>query len=281
MLKDNLFVIDDYAPTAFDHRDLETKASRLLRAQGNVSGRGRLRSDLSERPAYPPRGIIISTGEQHPPGQSVVARTLIVELDQADIDIEKLIELQERAGDLARAMAGYIAWLAPQMPELPEKLRETFRGARARATNGTEHLRIPEAAAHLWIGLQCGLTYAQEIGAIRADQKAELQDKCWEAFREIGKEQVKIVEEENPVRRFLDVLHTLLTQGRGIIIEKEEARPEVKPGVEFLGWFDDEFLYLDPEATYQSVARFCRESGEYFQIRQERLSGSWSKTAFQ
>ena len=80
LLKDVLFVVDDYAPGAMDRRELETKASRLLRSQGNLAGRGRLKSDLTERLAYPPRGLILATGEQHPPGQSLLARTLVVEL---------------------------------------------------------------------------------------------------------------------------------------------------------------------------------------------------------
>jgi hypothetical protein len=70
--KDSQFVIDDYAPTPLDYREMELKrAWGLLRAQGNRAGRGRLKSDMTERPAYYPRGIIISTSEQHPPGQSV------------------------------------------------------------------------------------------------------------------------------------------------------------------------------------------------------------------
>ncbi len=66
LLKDILFVIDDYAPSSLDTREMQTKAARILRSQGNLAGRGRLRSDLSERPAFPPRGMILSTGEQHP-----------------------------------------------------------------------------------------------------------------------------------------------------------------------------------------------------------------------
>jgi len=134
LLKDSLFVIDDYAPAALDHREVEAKAARLLRSQGNISGRGRLRSDLSERPAFAPRGIILSTGEQHPPGQSLLARTLILELDHADIDMNLLTELQNRAGRLSHAMGGYIRWLAPQMTDMPQLLRETWQGARSKAT---------------------------------------------------------------------------------------------------------------------------------------------------
>src|SRR5258708_759452 len=65
VLKDLPFVIDDYAPKhALDARELEAKASRLLRAQGNLSGRGRLRSDSTERPSRPPRGLVGATGER-------------------------------------------------------------------------------------------------------------------------------------------------------------------------------------------------------------------------
>lgn len=273
LLKDSLFVIDDYAPSALDHREMETKASRLLRAQGNLAGRGRLRADLSERPAFVPRGIIISTGEQHPPGQSLLARTLVIEMDRAEVDIDALTEAQKQSGRLPHAMAGYIEWLKPQMGHMPKLLRETFQGARRRATTVGGHLRIPEAAAHLWLGLHCGLSYAEDIGALSATEATGLQEKCWEAFLEIGRGQAQVVEEEKPTRRFLAVLSNLITQGRGLLLSKDEiiTSTEPKPGVDFLGWKDDESLYLLSEPAFAAVARFCRDTGEPFPIRQERL----------
>ena len=277
LLKDSLFVIDDYAPSALDHRELESKAARLLRSQGNISGRGRLRSDLTERPAFPPRGIIISTGEQHPPGQSLLARTLIVEMTDASINMDALTRAQEQSGELAHAMAGYIAWLAPQMSVLPEKLRETFTRTRAKAHRGGDHLRIPEAVAHLWLGLHAGLIYAEEIGAISETGAKDLQGRCWKAFEDLGQEQAKIVEEEKPTRRFLGVLYTIIAQGRATLLPKDESPPEAKPGVDFVGWRDDDFLYLLPEATFAAVVSFCRDTGEHFPIRQERLKKDLAK----
>src|SRR5262249_16437007 len=94
ILKDALFVIDDYAPSGADARELELKAARVLRAQGNLAGRGRLRADLSDRPAFPPRGLILSTGEQRPPGQSIVARLLLIEMDPGTVDLGRLTEAQ-------------------------------------------------------------------------------------------------------------------------------------------------------------------------------------------
>jgi hypothetical protein len=97
LLKDTVFVIDDYAPGAHDARELDQKAARLLRTAGNGAGRGRLRADLTERPAYPPRGFIISMGEQHPSGQSILARALVIEVNQSLIDMPALTMLQEQA----------------------------------------------------------------------------------------------------------------------------------------------------------------------------------------
>lgn len=279
LLKDSLFAIDDYVPTGLDYREMEMKASRLLRAQGNLAGRARLRADLTERSAFHPRGIIVSTGEQHPPGQSLLARTLVIELHRDDIDVPALTRIQEQAERLPHAMAGYLKWLTPQMDVMPALLKEAFITARSKATAGAEHLRIPEAAAHLWLGLHCGLTYAQEIGAIdRVGADRILQD-SWDAFIQIGREQAIVVEQEDPVRRFLTVLHTILTQGRAVIVATDENAPEQKAGVEFLGWFDAGWLYLLPEATFTAVVRFCRDSEEHFPIRQERLKKDLAKAA--
>jgi CHC2 zinc finger/Domain of unknown function (DUF927) len=276
VLKDSLFVIDEYVPTGLNRREIETKASRILRGQGHLSGRNRLKSDLTERPAFYPRGIIISTGEEHPPGQSLLARTIVIELSRDDVDIDLLTLLQQGAGRFAHAMAGYINWLAPQMDQLPALLKETFLGARAKATTGAEHLRIPEAAAHLWLGVHSALTYAQEIGAIGLDDAERSLDECWDAFIAIGKDQATLVEEEQPTRRFLGVLHTMVTQVRAIIKDKSEVIPDPKPGVDFVGWRDADYLYLLPDATFQAVARFCHNTGDHLP-RAERLKRDLKK----
>jgi Domain of unknown function (DUF927) len=278
ILKDSLFIIDDYAPGPLDSRELQSKAARIFRGQGNQSARGRLRSDLTERPAFIPRGMVLSTGESHPAGQSLLARIVILPLESSTINFSLLSELQTLAGRLSHSLAGYVSWLAPQMPTLSAKLKETFEEARTRATKESQHKRIPEASAHLWIGLNSALQYGQEIGAIENSEANELAAECWNAFLEIGDDQTAIVNEEKPVRRFLVVLHTLIAQRRAVIIPRIDetkyknaavATPELKAGVDFLGWFDTGFLYLIPEAAFNAVVKFCRDSGEPFAIREE------------
>ncbi len=270
LLKDSLFVVDDYAPSALDAREQEGKAARLLRSQGNLAGRGRLRADLTERPAYPPRGLILATGEQHPPGQSLAARMLLVEPRRGEVDLASLTEAQASAGRLPHALAGYVAWLAPQMDTLPALLRDTFAGARARVQS-EGHLRVPEALAHLWVGTVCGLAYAEEIGACSASEAETHRARAWDALKALGTSQTKLVEGERPSLRFLRSLLALVAQGRGLLLPREENAPDPRPGADFLGWQDEAGLYLLPEASHMAVARFCREAGEPFPVRRDRL----------
>src|SRR5262249_36573195 len=150
----------------------------------------------SERPEMPPRGLIVGTGEQHPPGQSVLARTVILELDGGDIDFPTLDAAQAEAGRLPHAMAGYIEWLAPQMTRLPEFLSKRFTEVRRHVTVAGTHLRVPEAVAHLWLGVEMAFDYGVEIGALTAGAADALKKPMWEALASIGHGQAYLVAEE-------------------------------------------------------------------------------------
>src|SRR5216684_777006 len=86
IVKDATNVIDDFRPDIVERRRLEGEADRLLRAAANGAGRGRLKSDTSLRPGHPPRALILSTGEERPSGESLIARVFLVEVAPGDID---------------------------------------------------------------------------------------------------------------------------------------------------------------------------------------------------
>jgi hypothetical protein len=199
-----------------------------------------------------------------------LARTILIELERSTVDLVKLTQAQNNASRLSHAMAGYLLWLAPQMGKLPSLLRESFTDARARSV-GDGHLRIPSALANLWLGLDCALQYAQEVRAITESEYETLEAKCWTALMNVGAKQTRSVEAERPSRRFLSVLATLVGQGRAILLQKDcVARGDGGDAAD-VGWQDDKFIYLLPDAAFQSVARFCRDAGEYFPVRSDRL----------
>ena len=160
-LKDVPAVIDDYAPKtdASAQARMTRIVQRVIRAQGNLSGRDRMRSDTTLRPSYPPRGLLISTGEDLPQGESILARLLSVQVDRSEIGVAALTRAQHSAARLPHAMSGYIHWLAPRMDELKESLPDEWKQRRVDATKGAPHLRMPEVTAFLATGSQ----YLSEI----------------------------------------------------------------------------------------------------------------------
>lgn len=85
--KNALVVVDDFVPkgSASDVARIHREADRLLRAQGNHAGRQRMSADAKIRPPKTPRGLILSTGEDVPKGNSLRARLVVVEMDPTDM----------------------------------------------------------------------------------------------------------------------------------------------------------------------------------------------------
>ncbi len=101
LAKDAVLVVDDFAPTGTttDVQRLHREADRLFRAAGNRAGRARMRADGGSRPTYYPRGLLISTGEDIPSGQSLRARLLVLELTPGEIPADALSAAQADAAD--------------------------------------------------------------------------------------------------------------------------------------------------------------------------------------
>lgn len=269
VLKDALFVVDDYAPPAWERREWESKASRLLRAQGNLAGRGRLTADLRARKTFEPRGLILSTGEERPPGRSILARVFHIEVDRDQVNLDLLSARQADAHLLKHAMAAYVDWLARQADGLRDHLARAFSDARARAESVGSHLRQPEALAHLWLGLDCGLSFATDIKAIDTGEAGELREKCWENLVERAEAMAGLAEEERPTRRFAEILAVLIQQKKVTLLRRDSTQDKQMEG--FIGWFDSSFFYLIPGATYAAVSRFCRDAGDTFPINDQTL----------
>ena len=115
------------------------------------------------------------------------------------------------------------------------------------------------------------LNYASEIGACSRAEADEYRDKAWDALLDLGRAQGRLVEEERPSRRFLRVVWTILTQRRGVLLHRDDLGEDLAQGTDLLGWQDDHALYLLPEAVWHAFGRYCRETGDVFPIREDRL----------
>jgi hypothetical protein len=284
--KDVLLVVDDFCPSGAQadiqraHRD----ADRLLRAQGNHSGRQRLRPDGSLRVAKPPRGLILSTGEDTPRGQSLRARILIVEVAPDMVRWARLSACQQDAagGIYSQALAGFIAWLAPRYTEVAQLLPAEVTVLRQAALS-SGHRRTPEIVANLALGMQYFLAYTQEIGALSPEACDALWARTWTALGLAGALQQEHQAQEEPVRRFLALLTGALAAGDAHVADArtlgaplptpqawgwradERHRYDAagskawEPCGRCIGWVQDTRLYLEPEAAF-SVAQKLAET---------------------
>jgi hypothetical protein len=277
LAKDTLLVIDDFAPVTdpFKAREMERNAARIVRNVGNRGGRGRLASDLSLRVVYRPRGLVISTGEQVPDGQSVTARMYTIEVRPGDVDLERLTAAQAEADRYPHALSGYLLWLARQWEHLAETLPEVRLAQRTRLLEemGGSHLRIPDVLATLWLGLDLGLVYAAEVEALTEAEAQEWRERGWAALKAGAEAQAQRIEWERPSIRFLDVVGELLAQGKVWLRAQygEERIGGDAVGAELLGWYDDDCIYLLPGVSYNRVARFARDEGSHFPIKERTL----------
>src|SRR5262249_17824005 len=155
--KDMLCVVDDFKPTTRQERDrLYRDGDRLLRAQGNHSGRQRLTSDIRLRKTYSPRGLILVTAEEMPKFESLVARLFVVETREGAIDMGKLSEVQDLAacGVFASAMAAFVRWTAANYAKVIKGAPSEVARARDRWSqrNVATHRRYATTLAHIFYG---------------------------------------------------------------------------------------------------------------------------------
>ena len=289
--KDCLLLVDDYAPTGSERaqKELQAKAARVLRSQGNAVGRLRMRSDGSLAGDRPPRGSLLVTGEDLPPGHSVRARVLFLELRHGEVDLARLTEAQRlaRRGVYAEAMAGWIRYLAGNLEEYQERLRTLTEELRAQWV--AEHGRTTDALARLHAAWVLFREYAEARGVDLAHLEAEVLG----GLKAVQEEQSAYHRDVDPVQKFLNALFTSLRMGRAHMTPLErgltngiedvvsdptlwgwqfrpplndESRGVWLPQGSRIGWLPEDWevkgLYLDPSAAWGVANRLAIEQGE-------------------
>jgi hypothetical protein len=283
--KDMLFVVDDFTPTGSsrDVQGLHRTADRLLRSQGNHSGRTRMRADGSIVPPKPVRGLIVSTGEDTPVGSSLRARVAFLEIGPDDIAKEWLTACQGSAqeGVYARTMAAFLQWLASRLPAFQESLRARILQLRTEASTAGPHRRTPTTTASLFAAWEIYLEYVKEVGALSETDAELLRDQCWAALLRVAADQTELQESSNPTKIFFDQLRAAFTSGSAHLVDKDGGMPDEtvreafgwqkEPGPDpfaaaewrrcgaSVGWVDGQSVYLEPQAALAVVQRQAGE----------------------
>ncbi len=285
--QDVVMVVDDFNPhgSRLDVARFHKDADRLLRAQGNHSGRQRMRPDGSLRPPRPPRGTVLSTGEDTPRGHSLRARLLVIEVEPGDIDFEKLTSCQQDAatGAYAEAMAGYLAWLAPQLEGVLARFRQRAVELRGDLSGPGSHRRVPSMIGELLAAFEIFAGFCVEAGALAPGEPELLVARCRKALVDSAEQQAIHQSAADPAERFFALLASAISSGRSHVAAIDGHAPGVPhdPGAwgwrrnadngwdeqgARVGWIDGDDLVLDPEAAFAEANKLAVSQGESFGV---------------
>lgn len=290
--KDCVLTIDDFCPigSPADQSRLHAAADRVLRAQGNHSGRGRCRADGSIRPPKPPRGLILSTGEDMPRGQSLRARNGIIQIEKDSVNWNRMTECQQMAqtGVFAEATSAFLQWLATEnrIERLSAKAAESIGKLRNEwlAKGGDSHKRSATMLAQLQRAWQIWLEFAADSKALESDEIDGLREAVEIALERFGQSQGGHQLSENPALRFIELIQAALSSGKGHLAALDGGQPEREQSEnrevwgwrdgeaqgDRIGWLDGDDVYLQPDAAYRCAQSFGL-NGEGLTVTQRTL----------
>ena len=287
-MKDAVVVVDDFKPAhlANNSKEADEKADMLLRAQANGTGRQRYNTGKCGISSHDPTSLVISTGEEIPPGESLRARLMILKLKQGDVDWRVVGRLQAdaRAGRFTEAMAGYIDWIRTRAPGLEGRLDERFEVWRKyfRTRFPSNLKRVVDNAADLVVGAELFLKFAVSVGAIPEDRRYTLLKEAAHAIEEVGRLQLTYQEHSDPCTHFLAMLKSALRSGEAYVVALEDegavkdgpfkwANPEEPPDGGWIGWTDGYGLFLTQKPTYSAIRAYAQKQGDPIKLTEKQL----------
>ena len=235
--KDCIIVMDDFRPNdGLGGLSMHQKAETFIRGVGNVAGRGRLNADASAKKTYHSRGLVISTGEDAPQGESLRARMALIEMTRHDINLARLSasQMDRDSGALVEAMSGYIQWLAPQLDDLRTTLRKRHLEILDEYNQNIKSLRTPFVCAYLFVAFELFCTYATQIGALDTRERLDYLERAKYAIMQSLPQQSAAIAEEDEVHRFLDIIKSGFLDGRCHLRSMKSLGWE--DGLESFGW---------------------------------------------
>jgi hypothetical protein len=273
--KDAVLVVDEFKPPASgsERERMYRDAARLLRAQGNRAGRGRMRADTTLRPEKAPRGLIAATGEELPSGESLRKRLVLEEVNEGDINSENLTLRQTDAADgwYAQFTSSFVSWLAQRYDEARKDFEDMVRDLRPSLRRN--HPRTADIQAQLAASCSVLLCYLLEVGEIDECDAEWLKAVIGAALDDAMQQHDILSGLADPVGTFARLLSSAIAAGKAHIAHRGGTHPEGheaacgwrldgsswQPQGDRVGWLDRDSLFLEPHAAYGAARRMVSD----------------------
>ena len=77
------------------------------------------------------------------------------------------------------------------------------------------------------------------------------------------------IDQDKPTHKFIQKLYSLTESGQAVLLDKDNPF-DFKP-VNYIGYQDDEYFYLNADIAHKQVKRLCGEQEEAFSISKNGL----------
>ncbi len=276
--KDVILLVDDNHPStdAIEQKKHSTLLRNLVRGSANGSGKVRGTSDIRVRSGKAPRAWICFTGEDRQSiEQSCIDRMFFVEAqDSSLVQYKKSYEnsLRDvRNGLVTAAMYQYIKYIIVNSDAFTERLTSDYKRIKdeAEATYGIT--RLAEHVALLETALVSFLTFSIESGATTKAEASKLYKKVTASIHREALDNQNELDQADPVKLYLDALRTIVSQDRTVSVYELQYEKDFKKR-ELIGFFDDDYYYLDSALAQIAVVELYQRQGIYYNTSKIKIS---------
>lgn len=278
--KDSVLLVDDYYPSQSlqEHRKMEAVAESIFGMAGDKQGRSRMKQNGQDiRKSYSSRGIIMATGENFPNfAESRVARSVIVEIEKGDLNLDVISYLQENKFKLNISMREYIIWVIKNYDKIKERIKIAFPYYRSNLNKDLSHARIPENIASLYIGCEIFFEFAKCKKVIDDDIMKQWKTIAGNTLIKVATKQSLRTSDSKPDKMFFYAIQELVASGEAYFkVYLKEEQSASNPYAKFLGCYDSakSLYYLIPGITYKAVVEYYEKQNMKFPLNQTSL---WS-----
>lgn len=235
VMKDSLMIVDDLVPSSMSRNEYVQKTDLVFRSIGNMATKARLTKNITMREQAPPRTLVISTGEDTPIGESLIARLMIVNVYPDWISSSELQKLQSRAkaGVYERALGLFMVWVAQNWDDIATIVTSSL--AKPYDTSQSEmHRRVPHTMRFFKTTLDVMRLYAMNnaiLSEAEADEMVRVGVAAFLKSANVTNEQSSGM---SVSERALLAVRSSLERGRGHL--SDSVTDEFVPGLELLGW---------------------------------------------
>ncbi len=260
---DTVILIDDYSPakTKIKADEMLNKLEKVIRMSGDGSGGNRSDRELNDNQGEGVQGMVALTGERMGKGYSTNLRCLYCRFERERVDTDILTWFQRNEFAYTTFIAAFANFVSCNFYSIVELIKKKFNDERKEVLGLLKERRSVDTAVTLRIVCDILKNFLVSSGAMGIEQ-ADVQISimrdsavvCTHMSEEMATEELTSV-------TYVQAISALMRMGQIVLCDEKLTSKNM---ANFDGFFDETFLYFNPDTIHRKVVAFLRQSNHYF-----------------